>query len=70
MNEAIKIDWKLLGAKLANLSSNEQAEFFKGFVDEVMTWESHATMEMQMAYIREELTPTQREYIATIGFEG
>jgi len=67
--DAVTINWYLIGAKLANLSDNEQGEFFKGFTDEVLHWDTHCAREQQMLFIRDKLTEKQRYYIATIGFE-
>jgi len=33
--DTIKIEWDLLGAKLATLSDEEQGKFFKGFAFEL-----------------------------------
>ena len=67
--DAVTINWYLIGAKLANLSDDEQGEFFKGFTDELLTWDTHCERERQMLYIRDKLTKKQRSYIETIGWE-
>ena len=70
MIEAVEINWKLLGAELANLRAKEQGEFFNGFIGEMQTWGTHTAREMQCIYIRNELDKKKREYIATIGWQG
>jgi len=53
--EAIKIDWKLMGAKLANMESEEQGEFFSGFASEFDTFESHVGKERQLLFVKDNL---------------
>lgn len=51
--ESININWYLMGAKLAALGSNEQNAFFRGFCDELFTYESKMAYELQLISIRE-----------------
>ena len=69
MTKSINIDWKSLGAELANLSDGEQGEFFRGFTEELLHWPTHYAREMQCMSIRAKLTEEQRGYIASIGYE-
>jgi hypothetical protein len=59
----ISINWKLMGAKLARLSDEEQAEFFKGFVFELKTWDTNASVQFQLAGVNIKMTPKEREYM-------
>jgi hypothetical protein len=53
--ETIKIEWDLLGAKLANLSDEEQGKFFKGFAYELNKYESQYKVQLQMFGIKNKL---------------
>lgn len=55
MKDVIQIRWDFLGAKLATLSDEEQALFFKGFANELNSFESHYAKEMQMTYVNSKL---------------
>ena len=55
MNESIILNWGLLGAKLANLSDNEQSEFLKGFAFELNRYESNYKIQIQMFSIKDKL---------------
>jgi hypothetical protein len=58
MKKAISIRWDILGAQLAAGSDEDQAEFFKGFIQELDTWDSQYQREMQMHSI----AANMREY--------
>lgn len=68
MIEEITINWEVLGAKLARLSSVEQQEFFKGFTNEVLTYDTHFQAETQMLWIRDGLNAKQKDLMLTIGY--
>jgi hypothetical protein len=70
MIQVMTINWRLLGAELANLSADEQGEFFNGFIGEMQTWNTHTQREMQCLFIRDKLDEKKRSYIATIGWNG
>ena len=70
MKESIHIDWETLGSELANLSDEEQVKFFRGFINEIMQFGTHYKSEMQLLFIRDGLTEKQREFVATIGWDG
>lgn len=53
--DTIKIEWDLLGAKLATLSDDEQGKFFKGFAFELSKYESAYKRQIQMFCIKEKL---------------
>ena len=59
--ETVKIEWDLLGAKLATLSDEEQGKFFRGFAYELSKFESQYKREMQMLSVREKLTPKEQK---------
>lgn len=48
MLDAVDFRWDILGAKLATLGDDEQAQFFKGFARELNGYESHFRRECQM----------------------
>ncbi len=48
MIEVIKINWELLGARLAALGDDDQAAFFDGFAAELHSYKSHHRIEMQL----------------------
>ena len=74
MNNFLTIDWRLLGAKLATLTCVEQSEFFKGFGDELKTFESNCAIDRQMFFIRDRLSDKHKEflkeYLPSIWFDG
>lgn len=63
MLESISINWKLMGAKLARLSDNEQVEFFTGFVKEMQAYESNQAAQMQLCYVNHALKEDVREWM-------
>ena len=69
MQKSIDINWEILGAQLANLDDGVQADFFKGFTNEMATWNTRAQAEMQCIRINEQLTEKQRDLIRAIGLE-
>ena len=52
----ISIKWDFLGAKLAALSDDEQALFFKGFAFELSKYETQYAREAQMLAIQRKLS--------------
>lgn len=72
MRNGIKhdVDWKLVGAQLANLGDNEQADFFKAFLKECNGWGTRFQVESQFAAINAKLTSAEREQIGMIGYSG
>lgn len=71
--EIMNINWEILGAQLALLSSAEQSAFFRGFCDEMLRYEISHCRDMQLTYIREGhgdqkgLTKKQQEILAYLG---
>ena len=53
--DTIKIEWDLLGAKLATLSDEEQGKFFMGFAFELSKYESAYKRQLQMFAVRDRL---------------
>ena len=49
--ECININWATLGAKLANLTNEEQNQFLKSFASEMNKYESTHQRDMQLCYI-------------------
>ena len=61
MLETIKIDWELLGSKLATLSDDEQAKFFTGFALELNHFESRHQAELQLAFVNKKFNEKERK---------
>ena len=61
--DAIKIEWDLLGAKLATLSDEEQGKFFKGFAFELSKFESAYKRQLQVFAIRDKLNKKEIEIL-------
>jgi len=59
--DTIKIEWDLLGAKLATLSDEEQGKFFKGFAFELSKYESSYKRQLQMFAVRDKLSKKEIE---------
>ena len=56
MKNEIEFNWYLMGAKVANESDESQAEFFRGFANEINSWETHSQREMQMINVNKRMT--------------
>ena len=63
------IDWKYVGAMLAQADDTDQAEFFKGFVRECGTWGTKLQVEQQLAAVNLKLTPEERATLKMIGYD-
>ena len=73
--EIFTLDWGILGARLARLSTKEQIPFFREFANEMLSYESSYEKEMQLTYIREGmdkdgLNKEQRKIFASLGYDG
>lgn len=73
--EIFTLDWGILGARLARLSTTEQIPFFRQFANEMLSYESDYEKEMQLAFIREGmdkdgLNKEQRKIFASLGYDG
>ena len=62
----IDIDWKYIGARLANESDVEQIDFFKGFIKECLSWGTRFQVEQQLAHINHKLTDEEREILSML----
>lgn len=73
-DKMIDVNWDVLGARLARLSTDEQIPFFKCFANEMLKYPSHYEMEMQLTNIREGIgiqrafNGKQKEVYATLGW--
>ena len=65
--KAIIINWELLGAELANLGSIDQANFLNGFINEMLSWDTHANRVMQCECIQDRLDEKVKNFIISIG---
>lgn len=57
---AMPVDWKYLGAVLANEGSVAQVDFFKSFLDEMRSWGTNHQIELQLISIAKELSGADR----------
>jgi len=69
MLEEITINWTALGAKLAVMSDEEQSDFFRGFINEIDSWDTHYKKEMQLVSIACKLTDKEKELLSTISYK-
>ena len=70
MNQGIRkeIDWAYIGALLANAGDDKQAEFFKSFVKECLSWGTYYQAELQLAFINKHLTEKEKELLGMLGY--
>ncbi len=72
--ETIKLDWALLGAKLACLSSEAQGQFFTGFAFELGRYESGYKRQLQMGFIQDNLSKEHQrileDALPSLWFQG
>ncbi len=61
--QAVNFNWKLLGARLAKLSNDEQSSFFSGFALELKSFETHIARETQILSVGEKLKKNEREIL-------
>ena len=58
----VPLDWKLIGAMLANETSEEQIEFFKQFIEEMRLWNgTNFQIHSQLISIAKKLPAADRE---------
>lgn len=60
---AVKFNWEIMGAELANLSSNEQNAFFRSFAKEILHNLTHCEKEMQLLAIVQGSCPGERRLL-------
>ena len=65
-----ELDWRYVGAKLAQDDNNAQVDFFRGFIKECLTWGTRHQVEAQLATVNHKLTPDERRVIGMVGYEG
>ena len=58
---AVNIDLVSLGAIIANSDSNDQSAFFRGLARELALQKSRYNVQLQWAYVRDELTKDERD---------
>jgi hypothetical protein len=68
--DVIYINYQALGAKLARLSTDEQVPFFKGFISEMLKYDSHFAMENQLLMISDygKFNKKEKEIFLTLGY--
>jgi len=63
------IDWKLMGALLANKGDVEQADFLKSFIKECLSWGTQHQVEMQLAFVNSKLTSEERQVLSMLSYD-
>ena len=66
MQNGMLIDWKLAGAMLANADDNDQAEFFKTFVNECLSWGTFHQAQIQLANVNQKLDERDRRLLSML----
>jgi len=65
-----EIDWKYVGALLANEDEEKQINFFKSFVSECKSWGTTYQIGIQLAEICQKLTNEEKEILSQITYLG
>ena len=63
------IDWKLMGALLANKGDVEQADFLKAFIKECLSWGTRYQVEQQLAYVNNKLSSDERRVLSMLSYD-
>jgi len=63
------VDWKLMGALLADKGDVEQADFLKSFIKECLSWGTRHQVEMQLAFVNNKLTSDERRVLSMLSYE-
>lgn len=69
MRHPVMIDWKVLGAMLAEQEDKTQAEFFKCFLAEMDSWPTKYQKDMQLTSIGVLLSDSEQDAIMFMGKE-
>ncbi len=64
-----EIDWKYVGALLAQSDDNAQIDFFKHFVKECKSWGTNYQVGMQLSFINNGLTDDEKETLSMISYQ-
>lgn len=70
MKTGILFNWTLAGALLATEDADTQAQFFKAFIKEILTWPTCHQREMQLMFINEKMTDEEKELLSCLGYKG
>ena len=62
--------WGHLGALVATRNDTEQAEFFKGFIKELKSFETNWQADMQLTYIAKHLSDDDKSYLSPLTYRG
>ena len=65
-----EIDWKYIGAGLANEGDIEQTDFLKAFIKECNSWGTRIQVEQQLACVNRKLTEEERETLSMLSYNG
>lgn len=61
-------EWGYVGAKLAQEDDNAQAEFFKAFIKECLSWGTRYQAEGQLAHVNQLLTSDERDLLGMLSY--
>ena len=64
-----EIDWTYIGALLAREGDDKQAEFFKGFVKECLSWGTNCQVDFQLAGVNHKLTDEEKNVLGMLGYK-
>jgi len=63
-----EIDWKHVGALLAQEDDAAQSDFLRAFIKECNSWGTHAQVEYQLACVNHKLTDEERETLSMLSY--
>ena len=68
MSKGLLVDWKTTGALLANADDDEQAKFFKTFVNECLSWDSFYQAQAQLAMVNKKLDERDKRLLSMLSY--
>ena len=63
------IDWRYVGALLANEGDVEQIAFLEGFVKECLSWGTKYQVELQLASVNHGLSDEYKDILSMISYK-
>ena len=63
-----EIDWEFIGSQLAVEDGEVQSKFFKSFIKEINSFETHFQGQQQLSSINSKLSKQEKEDLAMITF--
>lgn len=62
-------DWAYIGAVLGRADDNAQAEFFKSFVKECLSWGTAMQVERQLCFVNGKLTAKEKDTLGMLVYK-